>query len=287
MTVLILQGLPASGKTTFAMQHCAQTGAVRVNKDEIRASLRLHGWVWSQKAETRDVIPARDRAIRNALENGLDVVVDDTNLMGSHIRDIERLAGEYGADVMIKTFGVPVDECIRRDALRNGDAHVGEAVIRRMAGALPRPVTPYQETPGLPWCVICDLDGTLALKYPGRDIYDGTLCHKDAPNRPVAFILEHLPFSMVEVIFVSGREDTWREQTHEFLNQRLDIPHPRQLYMRAAGDRRDDVIVKQELFDQHIRGKFNVLFVLDDRNRVVRMWRALGLTCLQVADGAF
>jgi hypothetical protein len=30
-----------------------------------------------------------------------------------------------------------------------------------------------------------------------------------------------------------------------------------------------------------------VVGVLDDRNRVVRMWRGLGLLCCQVAPGAF
>lgn len=30
-----------------------------------------------------------------------------------------------------------------------------------------------------------------------------------------------------------------------------------------------------------------ILCVLDDRNKVVKMWRELGLTCLQMAEGDF
>ena len=59
------------------------------------------------------------------------------------------------------------------------------------------------------------------------------------------------------------------------------------LFMRPEGDHRKDNIVKEEIFNNHIRNKYNVIFVLDDRNQVVEMWRSLGLKCLQVADGDF
>lgn len=42
---------------------------------------------------------------------------------------------------------------------------------------------------------------------------------------------------------------------------------------------------KSELFDKHIRGRYFVDFVLDDRNQVVNFWRHIGLTCFQVAEG--
>jgi hypothetical protein len=57
--------------------------------------------------------------------------------------------------------------------------------------------------------------------------------------------------------------------------------------MRKEGDVRKDAIVKGEIYEKNINGKYNVLFVLDDRNQMVEMWRGLGLTCLQVADGDF
>lgn len=59
------------------------------------------------------------------------------------------------------------------------------------------------------------------------------------------------------------------------------------LFMRRTGDTRKDNIIKREIFNEHIRGKYNVLFVLDDRSRVVREWRAMGLTVFQVAEGNF
>jgi hypothetical protein len=57
--------------------------------------------------------------------------------------------------------------------------------------------------------------------------------------------------------------------------------------MRQTDDNRKDSIIKEEIYDAHIRGKYNVLFVLDDRDQVVQMWRSLGLTVLQCNEGDF
>jgi hypothetical protein len=54
--------------------------------------------------------------------------------------------------------------------------------------------------------------------------------------------------------------------------------------MRAAEDQRPDEIIKSELYDQHIRDRFNILGVIDDRPKVCRMWRGLGLPVFQVGN---
>lgn len=51
-------------------------------------------------------------------------------------------------------------------------------------------------------------------------------------------------------------------------------------------DKRRDSLVKRGLLEE-IGQLYAVRGVLDDRNQVVEMWRAAGLTCLQVADGDF
>jgi hypothetical protein len=55
--------------------------------------------------------------------------------------------------------------------------------------------------------------------------------------------------------------------------------------MREKGDNRSDEIIKKEFFDAHIVGKYNVSFVCDDRNRVVRLWHSLGLPVFNVGTG--
>ena len=84
---------------------------------------------------------------------------------------------------------------------------------------------------------------------------------------------------------MSGRSSEFRAHTERWL-QANNIRYS-ELHMRAEGDQRKDSIVKRELFDAHVRGKWNVSFVLDDRQQVVDMWRGLGLVCLQVAPGDF
>ena len=60
-----------------------------------------------------------------------------------------------------------------------------------------------------------------------------------------------------------------------------------ELHMRPVGDYRRDDLVKRELYEALIANHYRVELVLDDRTRVVKMWRSLGLTCLQVAEGDF
>jgi hypothetical protein len=83
----------------------------------------------------------------------------------------------------------------------------------------------------------------------------------------------------------SGRQSEHREQTERWLAAN-NIAYD-ELLMRATDDQRQDSIVKEELYRNHILGRWNVLFVLDDRQQVVDTWRRLGLTCMQVAPGDF
>ena len=84
---------------------------------------------------------------------------------------------------------------------------------------------------------------------------------------------------------VSGRDGECEDITREWLRANK-VPYD-YLYMREAGNNEKDYVIKKRIFDEHIRDRFNVLFVLDDRDRIVEMWRSLGLTCLQVAEGNF
>lgn len=139
-------------------------------------------------------------------------------------------------------------------------------------------------TEPLPLAILCDLDGTLAL-LNGRSPYDASTCMDDLLNVPVAHIVQTYASIGVAVILVSGREAKYRKPTERWLEHHA-IPHEA-LHMRRTRDFRKDSVIKTEIYREHIEGKFAVLFVLDDRNQVVDMWRGHGLTCLQVAPGDF
>lgn len=140
----------------------------------------------------------------------------------------------------------------------------------------------------LPKAIICDIDGTLAL-IGNRSPYDGENVEQDLLNHPIANILEvykHQQLFDITLILVTGREDRYRSQTERWL-QKHSIAYDL-LYMRKAGDKRKDTVVKKEIYKKQIKNSFDILFILEDRDQVVDMWRKeLGLTCLQVEYGDF
>jgi len=133
--------------------------------------------------------------------------------------------------------------------------------------------------------IIVDVDGTIAIKGD-RHIYDGSLVHLDTPNKPIVQIVESLYISGFDIVITTGRWEQFREQTEAWLEANLDVDYS-DLFMRADGDYRADSIIKEEIYHDKIEPVYNVLLVLDDRDSVVKMWRSLELTCLQVAYGDF
>ena len=243
------------------------------------------------------------------------------------VKKLHELAASIGDVKVIEVaINESVETCIERDSKREGFARVGEKVIKDMARGAgldrgrklsdkeayypPRwaPGGPgagvvsaaYDPASKLPKAVICDLDGTLSL-LNGRSPYDASNCDKDPPNLPVVECIKAMYARGFQILFTSGREDKYREPTVRFIEQwvteqvRLDTegyrwetrPISYHLFMRSSGDMRKDSIVKTELYDQNIRGKFNVVFACDDRNQVVDNWREMGLCCMQVAPGNF
>jgi hypothetical protein len=207
-----------------------------------------------------------------------------------------------GAEFVIQDFtNVPVETCIKQDALRLETHRVGEKVIRAMANKYHldntvsnaagfdydrfKPVG--QQDHMLPHRIIVDLDGTLALMGT-RSPFDATHCDEDEPNIPVVTLVKAMYQAKVRPIFVSGREEKYREPTNAFLMKYLPVESwGEQLHMRATGDFRKDWIIKGEIFDKHIREQYFIVFALDDRDQVVNFWRHIGLTCFQVAKGDF
>lgn len=127
--------------------------------------------------------------------------------------------------------------------------------------------------------IICDLDGTLAL-ITDRNPYDASKCEQDLVNFPVYKVLQLFFADGYDIVFVSGRQEQHRPQTEAWLKKQWGRPYV--LYMRQTEDTRADDLVKQEIYQSYIQDKYNVLFVLDDRPRVIRKWKELGLTVFNV-----
>ena len=305
--LIMTKGLPGSGKSTWAKQQLdsKRVNYKRINKDDLRAMLDNNNW---SKNNERFVLDARDMLIKKALEEGFHVIVDDTNLDPKHEARLRELVREHNVLhndhvlFQVKDFThVQLEVCIRQDLKRM--ASVGERVIREAyyMYLAPRPNAPAWNN-NLPMAILCDLDGTLALL--DRNPFNASECDKDEINKAVAEVLKNFYLSgNYHILFVSGREDKYKAPTELFLQRMFaEFIHPHlppvaedeqhqfayHLYMRRSGDYRKDSIIKREVYEQHIKDRYNVLFVLDDRNQVVDMWRnELGLVCFQVDYGEF
>lgn len=141
----------------------------------------------------------------------------------------------------------------------------------------------------LPWkdsektkAIVCDLDGTLSIfEYMSglklRNPFDASKAEEDIICKPVAEALRGFFALGYEIIFVSGREEKFREPSEKFLrnvSEKFSFKWDK-LFMRPLGDFRKDSIIKEEIYDRDLKD-YNVLAVFDDRPQVVRMLRSKG-----------
>lgn len=277
MKLIMTKGLSGSGKSTWA-KGLLGDGTKRVNKDDLRKM--LDNSIWSRKNE-KNILQVRDILIIRHLQDGFNVIVDDTNLAPKHEEHLRGIAKDFKAEFGIRDFtDVPIEVCIAQDLMRIDS--VGEAVIRKQYNQFLAPKIPQIEHKvGVPTVIICDIDGTLAL-FGDANPYDRDFS-KDRVNQPIQEILLS---SRNRIILLSGRSEKYRAVTEKWLEKMVGAVYV-DLFMRAEGDVRKDSIIKEEIYRAEIEPNYNVLFVLDDRNQVVDLWRSLGLTCLQVAEGDF
>lgn len=300
--LLILVGAPGSGKSTFARYFIrTEDNWVRVNRDDFRL-MQFGDTLMSPFYEER-ITKMVEASVITLLKNHTNVIIDATNSSLRTLEDMVRTYTEY-ADISFKVFDLSVEELVKRCDKRYEQTgkFIPKSAIEKHVTQLqytkekfdfkPIPRTVKEATltytaqdSTLPKAVICDLDGTLSL-LNGRDPYDASSADEDLLNVPVARVLQMAKAQGYRVILLSGREQLYKEPTERFLLKHqiaYDL-----LLMRTTNDYRKDNIIKKELFQQEIAGKYFIEFLLDDRNQVVDMWRKdLQLPCFQVNYGDF
>ena len=140
--------------------------------------------------------------------------------------------------------------------------------------------------------VIFDIDGTLAdvserihhLKKKPKDwnAFVGGMA-QDKAIQSMVRLCNILYASNIQIMLCSGRSEEHRAETVKWLAQHNVKYH--ELRLRKDRDRRTDSLVKREMLEGIDKSK--ILFVVEDRSRVVEMWRSEGLVCLQCAPGEF
>jgi predicted kinase len=298
--ITLCKGIPASGKSTWAKKQVEANPkrTIRINKDDMRDMFNMGHW---NKNNEKFILKVRDQSIVDALESGYKhIIIDDTNLHPKHLERVKEIVSSIKTPIKVeeKLFEVELEEAIKRDLQR--EKTVGEKVIKMMWKQLypndpinlPQapPIVAYDKD--LPDCVICDLDGTLALfKFPDgtstRSPFNASKCYDtDMLNMPVYNIITMYHNIDMPIILLSGRSSKYRNETIKFL-EKYNVEY-NGLFMRKEGDDRKDSIIKKELWEENIKGKYNVHLVLDDRDQMIELWRnELGFTTFQVANGNF
>ena len=292
--LIIMRGLPGSGKSTWAKAWVNEDpiNRVRLNWDDMR---NMMGPYWIPERENTGILKElREKFLKHMMERNWDIVCDNRNLNPKEIEFYENIVKEFNEDghpytIEFKDFFIPVEECIRRDAMRANP--IGEKTIKSLfhkympliVGSEHRKKIESQPTyrADKPDCIIVDMDGTLAFNLSGRSFFDDIdMIKYDTPLLATVSILRAMKMTgTCNIFIVTGRSEKSREATEVWLAEN-NIPFDK-VFMREDGDYSHSQDFKQKVYEDNIKNNYNVLFVLDDDTKCIEMYQEQGLICMK------
>ena len=281
--LIMMRGLPASGKTTRAKEMMNEYGNfVRINKDSLRKMLHEGKWTGKKEGITRST----SRLLASHfLKLGQNVIIDDTNLGEGHKQSWSSLAEESEAKFVIRNISASLDLCLDRDL--NRENSVGVHIIMGMA-------LQYEIFKPKKGLVLCDMDGTLAdikhrlhyvrdvEKKDWKSFFEGI--DKDIPRFSVLNHVMEYQREGCDIIIITARPEEYRDVTETWLRNYLPELKYQTIVMRRSGDKRPDTEVKKGMYDTYFQ-HYNVEVVFDDRPSVIRMWQSNGVRVEDVGAG--
>jgi len=286
--LVVLVGPPGSGKSTLAKEYARQ-GHTYINQD-IQGQLH-HELFASAVALSENIVIDRlnfSKAQRARYLDGAKVAGYNTKIIVLH-----------------QPKAVCLQRCLdRTDHETIKDEKSARSALDMFFSKYERPAADeanavefrYPEGKK-PSAIIVDLDGTLCnidhrldhVRKEGRkdwhSFFEGMA--DDTPNQWCVDIVEGLS-SMHQIVYCSGRPDSYRTQTAEWLaRHNLGDFRGGHLYMRPRSDSRQDSIIKEIILDFELLTRFTPCVMIDDRQQVVDMWRRRGYVCLQCHKGDF
>lgn len=146
--------------------------------------------------------------------------------------------------------------------------------------------------------IVFDIDGTLAnlshrLKWVSGEEKDWDGFYRGVEEDSVIVPIAQL-FAMYasfldpdsKLLCITGRPEKTREATLKWFREKIG-PEPDAIYMRKDHDFRPDVEIKREWVEKLRKEGHNIILAFEDRDRVVKMYRDLGIQCCQVVDGTY
>lgn len=278
-------GVSASGKTTWAEKFAAKNvDWTIVCRDKLRATIcDPFSWVaWKKMGSKGEKRVTELQQLQLSLEIAAkrNIIIADTNLTPRNIAGIKNRLMTGGYLCFFKSFPVDWKTAVERD---NARAHgVGVSVLAQQFERLHALERQNVLNGDGRDAVLCDIDGTLA-HMTARTPYEYDKVATDSCDMEILDILKGLQDQGYDIVIVSGRDGVCRQETRKWLEDHFgqrEFFH----YQRATGDTRPDDLIKEELLAQIIKDGFKPTMVFDDRPRVTRMWRRLGLKVFQVGN---
>ena len=294
--LILTRGIQGSGKSTWAKAWVAEdpSSRVRINNDDIRNMLGNY-WIVGREPLVSEI---KQYATQAAMARGYNIVVDNMNLNPHEVKFWEKVVELNNADpdgykyeIEFKDFFIPLEECIRRDAMRPNP--IGEKVIREtwkrykhfiQTTEVEKHVDSMRRYTGKPKCIVIDMDSTMCFNVTKRPWYgdgaaEGML--NDIPNTGVVDIVRDLS-KIYSIVVATGRDTTQAEVTKEWLaKQGIEVD---KYFFRTPRDYRKGVEVKKEQITD-ILEEYDVVAIFEDCEPIVQMYREMGLTVLQPNKG--
>ena len=294
--LILTRGIQGSGKSTWARQWVEEDpeNRVRINNDDIRNMLGKY-WVTSRENLVSSI---KENMAEEAISRGYDIVVDNMNLYPKEVLFWKRMIEDanmdpdgYKYEIEFKDFFIPLEECIRRDAMRPNP--IGEKVIREtwkrykhfiQTSEVERYVNNLRKYTGKPKCIVIDMDSTMCFNTTKRPWFgdgaaEGML--NDVPNTGMCDMIRKLQEDFV-IVVATGRDTTQEAVTKEWLAKQGI--NPDEFYFRTNGDFRKGVVVKKEQIEK-ILETYDIVSIFEDCEPIVQMYREMGLTVLQPNKG--
>lgn len=291
--LVVLVGPPGSGKSTKAIE-LEKQNYTRINQDDMGKDGHI-------------------QAFQLALMSSDNIVIDRMNFNKDQRSKYVVSAKKLGFKTKALEFHVAEETCIKRcNERKNHPTIKDEETAKRAIGMFFSKYEEATKEEGFDeieiirdnadgrkkQALIIDIDGTMAninhrLHYV-RDVKKDwgkffSEVKGDSVNRWCAEILERFRNDDVykhhDILFVSGRPDSTMKDTKEWLKDN-NIGYDK-LFMRKRDDYRKDNTIKEIIYNFNIKPYYDVLFVVDDREQVVQMWRSKGLVVLQCDEGKF
>jgi len=289
--IIFTKGIIASGKSSWSKKFISENqNYKRISRDDIRHMISNYTF----NSENENLVTKIENSIIIELMNSpYDIIFDKQNLNQKQLeKDINFLKSfNKEINIEIKEFPISLSEAIERDKKR--EFSIGEKVIKEtwnkyevvLKEMLEKSKHILIQNENLDKCIICDIDGTLSNSYQ-RKIFNYEECINDIVITPVKNVINCIKkFCNVKVFLFSGREDIYEKETIEWLKKN-NISYDF-LFLRKEKDYRDDTIIKEEMFNEHIRDKYYCLGIIDDRKKVIKHWIEMGLFVFDVSQDPF